>query len=669
MSKGFASNYRVGLLAGLILFGYGALGVRLVWLHVIDRDHVLASVEMVRREVIPEYARRGDIRDINGELLATSVSRVEVWADPRIVRPEDAPKWPELARLLQVPLAQVQKTLTTKYRTVAQAQAGAPANLVLNFDIGKPAEASPPAVDATDPAAADKDNDLDEPDSTGRRPIKYARFKATVSQDVFAQILKLGVRGVRGDSTHRREYPHNEAAAHLIGYVNEMEQPANGIENYANFFLRGQNGWVETEKDGLRHELAQFRTREVPAADGYSIVLSLDSTVQHLAEAELEIIYQKFRPKRAAIIISRPQTGFILALANYPTFDLNHYNEVKPSEMASMQNIAVSNLYEPGSVFKIVAASGVLEDGLVTPDTLFDCNIDKIDYKGKTRPLLHDDAGDHFAGPIPVWKIISKSSNRGAVQLAMRLGDERFYHFVQAFGFSQPTGFPVGGEPGAAALRRNVPEPGTNRWDDLTITRMPAGYSVAVSPLQMHQAMSVIASGGVMLKPQIVKQVKDASGELVYRFDRMEERRAISERTAHTMAHLLQGVASEEGTAPAAAIRANGIDYEVAGKTGTAQKPMPVTLASGKVVVRYSEHDHVGSFVGFFPASDPQVVISVVVDDADEHFMGKTAYGSLVAAPSFHHLGEELIPYLAIRPPSSSANLGRSLLALEGGRR
>jgi cell division protein FtsI/penicillin-binding protein 2 len=251
----------------------------------------------------------------------------------------------------------------------------------------------------------------------------------------------------------------------------------------------------------------------------------------------------------------------------------------------------------------------------------------------------------------------------------MRLGDDRFYHYVQAFGFSQPTGFPVGGEPAPAALRRNVPEPGTSRWDDLTMTRMPAGYSVAVTPLQMHQAMSVIAAGGVMLKPQIVKQVKDSSGELVFRFDRVEERRVISERTARTMARMLQGVATEEGTAPEAAIHVNGVDYEVAGKTGTAQKPMPVTLASGKVVIRYSEHDHIGSFVGFFPASDPQLVISVIVDDADEKFIGKTAYGKLVAAPAFNHLGEQLIQILAIRPPSSPANSGRSLLALEGGRR
>lgn len=375
MSKGFASNHRVSLLACLILLGYGAVGVRLVWLHVIDRDHLLASVEMVRHEIIPEYARRGDIRDINGALLATSVSLVVVGVDPRMAHLEDAPKWPELARLLQMPLAQVQKILTTRYRPGAQAHAGAPAGLVINpfanaplraaespplpsgrnpqgiafnANVGKPAEAVPPTGEIAASALAGEDDEaLDEADPTGLRPIKYKKLSENVPQDVYAQILKLGVRGVYGTYAYRREYPQNENAAHLIGYVNSKEEPASGIENLANFFLRGQNGWVETEKDGHGHELAQFRTREVPATDGYSIVLSLDSTVQHLAEAELETIHQNFHPKKATIIVSRPETGFILALANYPTFDLNHYNKVPPSEMASMQNIAVSNLYEP----------------------------------------------------------------------------------------------------------------------------------------------------------------------------------------------------------------------------------------------------------------------------------------------------------------------------------
>ena len=172
MSKGFASNYRVGLLASLILAGYGAAGARLVWLHVIDRDNLLASVGSARREIIPIYARRGDIRDINGTLLATSVSDVEVGVDLTMVGPEDLPKWPELARLLQLPLAQVEKAITTRYRTTAQSRAGGSADLVSNFNIKIPGVTSPPAADAAAGSAADNEEEPDEPDSSGQRPIE-----------------------------------------------------------------------------------------------------------------------------------------------------------------------------------------------------------------------------------------------------------------------------------------------------------------------------------------------------------------------------------------------------------------------------------------------------------------------------------------------------------------
>jgi cell division protein FtsI/penicillin-binding protein 2 len=179
----------------------------------------------------------------------------------------------------------------------------------------------------------------------------------------------------------------------------------------------------------------------------------------------------------------------------------------------------------------------------------------------------------------------------------------------------------------------------------------------------MHQAMSVIASGGVLLRPQVIREITNASGEIVYRFDRVEERRVLSKRTARTMARLLERVASADGTAPEAAIPG----YEVAGKTGTAQKAEPVLLASGRTVVRYADRQHVGSFVGFFPASDPQIMISVIVDDADEHRLGGTAFGRIVAAPFFRHIGEQLISYRDIKAPLLGDD--RRTLALGGDKR
>jgi cell division protein FtsI/penicillin-binding protein 2 len=237
-----------------------------------------------------------------------------------------------------------------------------------------------------------------------------------------------------------------------------------------------------------------------------------------------------------------------------------------------------------------------------------------------------------------VAEIIEHSSNRGAAQLGMMLGDQRFYDYARAFGFGQPTGFPVGGEVGGYLM------PPT-KWDGLTITRMPTGYSVDVTVLQMNQAMEAIASGGVLLKPQIIKEIRDETGEVVYRFGPSVVHRVMSERTARTMAQLLTGVVSEEGTAPTAAIPG----YEVAGKTGTVRKIIDHN---------YSDHHHVASFIGFFPASRPQVEITVVVDDADAHSPGGIAWGRLVAAPSFKHIGEQLIPYLDITPGAGGQPVG-----------
>jgi cell division protein FtsI/penicillin-binding protein 2 len=302
-----------------------------------------------------------------------------------------------------------------------------------------------------------------------------------------------------------------------------------------------------------------------------------------------------------------------------------------------MRNIAVADQYEPGSTFKIVAASGALNENLVTPATTFDCTLEQIEYRGRVRRLPGED--HHFSEQTAVAQIISKSSNRGAAQLAMLMGEQRFYDYARAFGFGQLTGFPVGGE-----IDGTLAPP--DKWDGLTITRMPMGHSVAATPLQMHMAMGVIASGGVLLRPQIIKQIRDASGEVAYRYGPIVKNRVITEQTAQTMCKLLRGVPIE-GTGRAAAIP----DYEVAGKTGSTQK-----IIDGK----YSNHHHVASFVGFFPASRPQVAISVFIDDATA-ITSSYASGGSVAAPSFKRIGEQLIQYLDIKPVYSATG-GNSLV-------
>lgn len=696
MSRGFASNYRIILVATGLFLCFGGLGARLVWLHVIDRDELLKQIVKTRHQVIVETARRGDIVDRHGALLATSRPLVIVAIDPQMVEDSDEAKWPELAKLLGLPLEDVRRICTTKYRTVAPsglkvagttisatgpAAAAGKSMLTLNLSTPAPAatsstepvavattetEAETPATkvdDATDTVAtADDpktatdakpaaDDDVDaEADAQGRRAIRWAKLSDHVTESTFNDIAKLGLHGLcPPERRYARVYPHNELASHIVGFANNEGRGAAGIEAYADFYLRGQNGWREGERDGRNHELAQFQTRNIPKADGYSVTLSLDATIQDIVEQELETIGKKYQPLKATIIVSDPRTGFILAMANYPTFDPNQYNLVPKDQMVRMKNVAVADEYEPGSVFKIVAASAALQERLVTPQTSFNCGIDHVEYRGKDRKLPGE---DHHFGQLSVAEIIAHSSNRGAAQLAMLVGEEKFYDYARGFGFGAKLGFPVGGE-----VTGTVHKPGTPSWDGLTITRMPMGQSVTATALQMHMAMSTIASGGVLMKPQVIKEIRDASNNVVYAYGPTEINRVVSEATAKTMARLLQGVASPEGTAPGAAIKINGVDYEVGGKTGTAQKYEPIILANGTKKLVPSKKHHVASFIGFFPASRPQVAISVIVDDADAHAPNGVAYGATVAAPVFKSIGEKLITILSITAPNQPAHI------------
>jgi cell division protein FtsI/penicillin-binding protein 2 len=610
MSKGFASNYRIVLVGAGILASFGCIGFRLLDLHVFERDRLMSYVERARRQITVEPAKRGDIIDDKGDRLATSRSLIVLGVDPQALLKADEAKWPELARLIGLPLADMVNIFNTKTR---------------------PGTAEP-AADGSD-----------EPSATGERLIRWAKLNDAVEESTYDQINKLAIKGVYGNRNYTRAYPHNQLAAHLIGFVNKAGEPAAGVEAFADFYLRGQDGWRESEKDGLRRELAQFRNREVDATPGYTVRLSIDAAVQHIVEQEIDEIVKKFNPAKVTVIVSDPHTGFVMALGNYPTFNLNEYNELTKDEMGMMRNVAITDVLDPGSTFKIVAASGALNDHLVTPVTPFNCSIDSIDYKGKPRRFMRDD--HKFDHPLTVAEIISHSSNVGAAQLGMLLGEQKLYDYARAFGFGEKSGFPFGGE--VSGYLNTV-----DKWSGVDITRIPAGYSISATPLQIHYAMATIASGGALMRPQVIRQVIDDSGEVVYNFNGAVRRQVLSTKTAEQMARMLQGVASKEGTAPMAAIP----NFEVAGKTGTAQK-----LING----RYSERNHVGSFVGFFPASRPRVVISVIVDDAKVPG-GRIAYGSTVAAPSFKHIGEQLIQYLDIKPVVEP---GRALLVMEGGRR
>ncbi len=643
-ARGFAHNFRLYLVTGVVVASFSVVAHRLVELHVLKRAHFLAQLQDTRHRVVAEPARRGGIFDARGDLLAVSKTEITLAVDPwALVERIDAQRFParmeryaqeqterraELAAMLEMPVAELEAFFTPTWRDVVRT-----------------------AVVVPDPATASDDEialalaAADEPVENGRRRVRYVKIREGVSEEQFARIQGLRVAGLTHERKYRRVYPHGQLAAHIIGFVNKEDVPSGGVEAYADAYLKGISGWREIERDGKRVELAQYRQREAPASDGWGVVLSIDTAIQHIVEREMADLVDKFNPAKATIIVSDANTGFLLALANHPTFNLKEFGT---TPLDKQRNIAAADLVEPGSTFKIVATAGALNEGLVTPATKFDCTLESIIFQGKPRRFMRDD--HRYPQPLTVAEIIAKSSNVGTAQLGMLLGERGLYDYSRAFGFGERSGYPLGREePGILADPK--------KWSGIDITRIPAGYSIAATPLQIHYGMGVIASGGKLFRPQVIRQVLDAEGEAIrgYSFGPAERRTVIAPETAHSMARMLQRVVSVDGTARRAAIPG----FEVAGKTGTAQK-----LIDG----RYSSRNHIGSFAGFFPASRPRVVITVIVDDGKVPG-GGTAYGGTVAVPSFKVIAEQLIQYLDIKPVTPVVSPLLAAQTREGGAR
>ena len=429
MSKGFANN-RLTLLSLGVVACFMAVGVRLVFLHVIDRDELLRFVDKARRQIVIEHARRGTILDSRGNLLATSRSEMTVAVDA----------W-ALDEFLQI-----DKNPAKRARRAAEEQAKrVQLAALLGLPVADIEQAFVPAMRAIKPEADKRDGVVD-----GLTKDRWVKLREGVDEPTYAKIEALNIRGLTAERVYRRVYPGNELAAHLIGFVNKEGSAAAGVESKFDLFLKGEDGWIESEKDGARREMAQFRTREIPVKDGHDVVLTIDSVVQHMIENELRSIGAKYQPKFASIIVSDPMTGRILGMANYPTFNLNEYNKA-PLEM--QKNRAITDQIEPGSVFKIVAAGAALDQGLVTPLTAFDCGNPLVNYKGRDLKLPKE---DHEFGRLTVAEIISHSSNRGAAHLAMLMGEQTFYDYARKFGFGQRTGFSSAARSAACWSRRGT---------------------------------------------------------------------------------------------------------------------------------------------------------------------------------------------------------------------
>jgi len=554
----------VCLLLVLIFTGFAW---RLINLQVLQHDHFsgIASEKHSFRKVIP--ARRGEILDRYGEKLAVNIPVRTVTADGTHIKDPKA-----LAKVAAPFLGMSEKELEEKFST-------------------------------KDP---------------------YVVIRKEVSEEKAQEMIRAmdqaKLRGLYLEEGSIRSYPNGEMLCHILGFADRSGKGIDGIEKVFDAELAGHEGFRRIEHDRKGREIVVYRGQEQLPEQGADISLTIDMGLQAIVEHEIETVYKELRPVSATAILADPATGEILAMACRPNFDPNKFNEAKPEQM---RNRAITDMYEPGSTFKIVVAAAALNDKIVDEKSRIYCENGLFQYGGKT---IKD---HHKAGDMSVGEILQYSSNIGSAKMSLRMKDGDYYGYVRRFGFGEKTGIPLHGE-----ITGLVQPP--HRWDMLTKTRMAYGQSVAVTPIQMVMGMSVIANGGKLMKPRLV--LSKGEGSAVRETEPIRE--VVSGKTAEFVSTALEKVVSQQGTAPLARVEG----FTVAGKTGTAQKISP---RGGYLDGRY-----IVSFAGFMPAEKPRLMGLVIVDDAS---IGASAnYGGLVAAPVFSKICSRAARYLDLLPSGTT---------------
>ncbi len=447
------------------------------------------------------------------------------------------------------------------------------------------------------------------------REFVWLKRKTTDAQA--AVFEKLALPGVHRLSESRRVYPEGKLACHVLGFVGVDNQGLDGIELQFERAIRGTVGWMRIARDAQgRAVMTSTKTLKAPEA-GQDVYLTIDKVVQHIAERELAKVIDKYKATAGSVVVMVPQTGEVLALANWPEFDPNRYWDYSSE---SRRNRAVRDIYEPGSTFKIFTAGAALEENVCTENDIFDCEEGCAVFNGRV-------VRDHIPyGRISFRDVIGFSSNIGTVKVGMRVGAERLVQYAQNFGFAHPTGIELPGE--ASGILKAA-----QRWNPATMASVPYGQEVAVTTMQTSAAYAAVANDGWLPKPTLIKEIRHVDGK-VMQGERPEIRRqAVSPNTAKRLRALLSEVV-ERGTG----MEAQMPDYTVAGKTGTAQKPMH----GGR---GYDPYKHVASFVGFLPADRPRILIAVIVDSPHD-----VQWGGVVAGPVFKAIGQNLVAYLGIPP-------------------
>ncbi|MCM8812230.1 MAG: penicillin-binding transpeptidase domain-containing protein [Candidatus Omnitrophica bacterium] len=544
---------------------------RLFWLQVLHPDHWLTIARRQHFQMLELLPVRGDILDRNGKPLAVSIRLTSVFANPRHVKdPQRIAR--RLAPVLNQPVDELLAKLSNKERG-------------------------------------------------------FVWLARRIPNQTASLIRRMRLPGVDLVMEPRRVYPQGYLASHVIGCTDMDTVGLEGLELAYNQILRGEPGWRWMARDARRRSVGAWEAPAVAPRDGLHLVLTVDSTIQFFAEQELERAFEERNAKGGCVVVMDPFTGEVLALANRPTFDPNLFSK---ADADHRRNRAVTDMFEPGSVFKVITAATALGKGVVRPTDRFFCENGEFPIPG--GHILHD----HMPhGWLTFRQVITNSSNIGTAKVAMRLGPASLYQGIKAFGFGMPTGVGLPGE--VAGIAKTPME-----WSKTSITAIPMGQEVTVTAMQLAQAISVVANGGVLMKPYIIKEIRDPSGALVHSSRPEAVRRVIPSAVAAELKEILAGVV-EEGTGKMAAVPG----YRSAGKTGTAQKIEPTG--------GYSHSKFMASFIGFVPVEKPRLTIVVVLDEPRPVY-----YGGVVAAPVFKKVAADTLGYLQVPYQSQHFMMARS---------
>jgi len=552
-----STQERLAAIAVILLVWSVGVGARLVHLQVYNHDWLEARALRQQEHTVEVSATRGRFLDVKGRELARSVEAKSVYATVSEVK--DVPGTAHrLAALLGVP----EQTLL-------------------------------------DRLTSDR---------------SFVLLKRKVDLETADKVAALNLEGVELVTEMRRVYPKGELASHMLGYCGVDENGLAGLELAYDDQIHGQNGRVVLSTDARRQI---YDAAEIAPVPGNDVQLTIDELAQYRVEQALADGVKATGAHWGIAVVVRPKTGEIVALANYPTFDANDFGKAADE---IRRNRAVEAVFEPGSVFKIVPYSGCIEEGLVTPETMIDCQYGSIDVAGR---IVHDTP----YGVLKASDALAYSSNVAAIKMGMKLGNERFYGYIRKYGFGQRTGVELPGE------SAGIVEPVT-RWLPTTIGSVPMGHEIGVTALQEVAAMAALANGGTWVQPHVVSRVLSPTGEVVS-MTTPETRRVVSSETARLMTGMLEAVVFK-GTAKSAKLDA----LQAAGKTGTAQKIDPKTRT-------YSHTKYTASFCGYAPADSPELACIVVLDEP--HDGGHT--GGATAAPIFKRILEELFADYSIPAP------------------